>query len=270
MRIVIDLQGAQSESRYRGIGRYSLSLAMAVVRNNRGHDIHLMLNGAFAEEVPVIRQAFEGLLPQANIHVFHVPLPVKEMDEANASMIAHAEQIREAAIAALAPDVVHVSSMFEGYGDNAVTSIGQFVQIPTVVTFYDMIPWINSNIYLDPVPIYRKHYERKLTQMRCADALVAISESACAEAVNVMRYDAKRVFNISAACDPMFVSMPPNSLRCTWFWRSLGLIAILSFILGVPTSVRICNVLSMPTPVWSTISACDVDWYLLGECLISV
>ncbi|HHW4681325.1 MAG TPA: glycosyltransferase, partial [Xylella taiwanensis] len=207
MRIVIDLQGVQSESRYRGIGRYSLSLAMAVVRNNRGHDIHLMLNGAFSEEVPVIRQAFEGLLPQANIHVFHVPLPVQEMEEANA----RAEQIREAAIAALAPDLVHVSSMFEGYGDNAVTSVGQFVQIPTVVTFYDMIPWIHRNIYLDPVPAYRKYYERKLTQLRCADALVAISESVCAEAVNVMRYDEKRVFNISAACDPMFVSMPRSS-----------------------------------------------------------
>lgn len=83
-------------------------------------------------------------MPQVNIHVFHVPLPIKEMKGANA----RAEQIREAAIAALAPDVVHVSSMFEGYGDNAVTSVGQFVQIPTVVTFYDMIPWIHRNIYL--------------------------------------------------------------------------------------------------------------------------
>lgn len=61
MRIVMDLQGAQSEgSRHRGIGRYTLSLAMAAARNHRGHDIHLILNGAFAEQIPVIRQAFEG------------------------------------------------------------------------------------------------------------------------------------------------------------------------------------------------------------------
>ncbi len=214
MRIVMDLQGAQSEgSRHRGIGRYTLSLAMAVARNHRGHDIHLILNGAFAEQIPVIRQAFEGLLPQVNIHVFHVPLPIKEMQGANA----RAEQIREAAIAALAPDVVHVSSMFEGYGDNAVTSVGQFVHIPTVVTFYDMIPWIHRNIYLDPAPAYRKYYERKLTQLRCADALVGISESSCAEAVNVMRYDAKRVFNISAACDSIFVSLSRHSLNYRWF-----------------------------------------------------
>ena len=30
MRIVIDMQGAQTESRFRGIGRYSLALALAM------------------------------------------------------------------------------------------------------------------------------------------------------------------------------------------------------------------------------------------------
>lgn len=38
MRIVIDLQGAQSESRFRGIGRYSLSLAQAMARNAGEHE----------------------------------------------------------------------------------------------------------------------------------------------------------------------------------------------------------------------------------------
>jgi hypothetical protein len=35
MRIVIDLQGAQGSNAKRGIGRYSLSLAKAIVRNGR-------------------------------------------------------------------------------------------------------------------------------------------------------------------------------------------------------------------------------------------
>ncbi len=37
MRIVIDMQGAQTESRFRGIGRYSLSLAKAIVQNRGDH-----------------------------------------------------------------------------------------------------------------------------------------------------------------------------------------------------------------------------------------
>ncbi|WP_203564006.1 hypothetical protein [Deefgea sp. CFH1-16] len=47
MRIVIDLQGAQSASRHRGIGRYSLALAQAMVRNRGEHEILIALNGMF-------------------------------------------------------------------------------------------------------------------------------------------------------------------------------------------------------------------------------
>ena len=45
MRIVIDLQGTQSESRFRGIGRYSLALALGVARNAGEHEIWLVMNG---------------------------------------------------------------------------------------------------------------------------------------------------------------------------------------------------------------------------------
>ena len=44
MRIVIDLQGAQTDSRFRGIGRYSLSLAKAMVRNRGEHEIIIALS----------------------------------------------------------------------------------------------------------------------------------------------------------------------------------------------------------------------------------
>ncbi len=39
MRIVIDLQGAQTESRFRGIGRYSIAIARGIIRNNSRHEI---------------------------------------------------------------------------------------------------------------------------------------------------------------------------------------------------------------------------------------
>ncbi len=38
MRIVIDLQGAQTESRFRGIGRYSIAIARGIIRNNSRHE----------------------------------------------------------------------------------------------------------------------------------------------------------------------------------------------------------------------------------------
>jgi len=45
MRIVVDLQGAQSESRFRGIGRYSLGLAKAIAREAGQHEVWLALGG---------------------------------------------------------------------------------------------------------------------------------------------------------------------------------------------------------------------------------
>ena len=51
MRIVIDMQGAQTESRFRGIGRYTLSLAQGIVRNSEGHEVYLVLNGMIADSI---------------------------------------------------------------------------------------------------------------------------------------------------------------------------------------------------------------------------
>ena len=67
MRIVIDLQGAQAENRFRGIGRYSLSLAQAIVRNCGKHEIIIALNNQFPQTIEPIRSAFDRLLPQENM-----------------------------------------------------------------------------------------------------------------------------------------------------------------------------------------------------------
>lgn len=211
MRIVMDLQGAQSESRFRGIGRYTLSLALAAAQRSRGHDIRLVLNGAFTETVPAIREAFRDLVPQQNIHVWHVPLPVEGMHRGNAARVRRAELIREAAIAALEPDVVHVSSLFDGYGDHSVTSVGQLFELPTVVTMYDLIPLKNPATYLDPAPSYKEFYQGKLAQLRRANGLLAISESAAAEAVDMLGVPAHSLFNISAACDATFFPLSPDA-----------------------------------------------------------
>ena len=67
MRIVVDMQGAQTASRFRGIGRYTMSFAQALARNAGQHDVVLALSGLFPETIEPIRSAFEGLLPRQNI-----------------------------------------------------------------------------------------------------------------------------------------------------------------------------------------------------------
>ena len=67
MRIVIDMQGAQTESRFRGIGRYALCFAQGVAQNRGEHEVVLALSGLFPETIEPIRATFDGLLPQENI-----------------------------------------------------------------------------------------------------------------------------------------------------------------------------------------------------------
>ena len=63
MRILVDLQGAQTESRFHGIGRYSLEISLALARSPRDHEIWLLLNGAFDDSVRELRRAFADLVP---------------------------------------------------------------------------------------------------------------------------------------------------------------------------------------------------------------
>src|SRR5450756_983685 len=115
MRIVVDMQGAQSESRFRGIGRYTMSLALAIARNRGEHEVILALNGLFPGTIEPIRAAFDGLFPQEIIRVWYAPGPVRECQSDNEWRSEVAERIREAFLASLCPDIVHVSSLFEGY-----------------------------------------------------------------------------------------------------------------------------------------------------------
>jgi len=205
MRIVIDLQGAQTESRFRGIGRYSLSLTQAIAALRGEHEVLVALNGMFPDTIEGIRAALDDVLPQENIRVWFAPGPVKAADPANQSRARIAELMRESFIAGLEPDVVLITSLFEGYLDDAVLSIGEVpVKFPVVSMLYDLIPLVQSEQYLKPNPAYESFYQSKLEQLKKATAWLTISESSLAEARQQLALPVDRLVNISGACDPIF------------------------------------------------------------------
>jgi glycosyltransferase involved in cell wall biosynthesis len=164
MRIVIDMQGAQSTgSRNRGIGRYTLSLAQAIVRNRGEHEIILALSGLFPDTIESIRANFDGLLPQENIRVWYAPSPVRESQPENIWRRKAAELIREAFIASLKPGVVFIPNFIEGYQNDVVTSIGLFsLDLITVVAVdtLDRAPTAVGN-HGDKIHVLRKHEHLK-------------------------------------------------------------------------------------------------------------
>ena len=204
MRLVIDLQGAQTSSRHRGIGRYTLSLTKAMLRRQEGHDILIVLNGMLEDTVLPLRAEFESHLSQDKILMWEAPGPVAGNTPKNAWRRQTAEILREAFIADLQPDIVHVSSLFEGFFEDAVTSAGAFMDgRATAITLYDLIPLINPTLYLSN-PIYKSYYQRKLDGARRAGLWLSISKSSRQEGIEWLGLPPNKVVNISAAGDPTF------------------------------------------------------------------
>ena len=207
MRIVFDMQGYQATNRLRGIGRYTMAMAQAMTRLRGEHDVLLALNAAFSGSIASMRQAFEGLLPAENIRVWRSPTPTHALDDANTARRRAAELVREAFLASLRPDVIVISSLFEGLGDDASASIGLLHDIPTAVVLYDLIPLIRRETYLANNPKVEAWYEARLDHLRRADLLLAISASSSEEAVRHLGFPPRQVINAGTAADPQFRRM---------------------------------------------------------------
>lgn len=184
MRIVIDMQGVQTVSRIRGIGRYALSLALAMARTAGAHEVWLVLNAAFPESIQDIRRAFAGVIPETRIRVFEAPTPIAEQDPANAWRVSVAEKIREYIILDLKPDILLVTGgLSAGWSDNAVAAISPSGdEFKTCVFLHEDI-----SSFLDAAKSDAPaHYEwclRRLEHLTDASLIIATSETIRLDAI---------------------------------------------------------------------------------------
>lgn len=209
MRIVIDMQGAQSSSSWnRGIGRYTMSLVFAIIRNRGEHEVFLALNGAFPESISRIRASFADCLPRDSIRIWYSPTPTAGIHSANDWRRQSGELILEAFLTTFNPDIVLVSSLFEGLGDDAVTSIKRMSSGAIVaVILYDLIPLIHRKAYLNN-PLVEEWYLEKAQHLCRADLWLAISESSRKEGCDHLGLPAERCISISSDADSCFQRSP--------------------------------------------------------------
>jgi glycosyltransferase involved in cell wall biosynthesis/ADP-heptose:LPS heptosyltransferase len=201
------MQGAQSESRYRGIGRYSVSLAKAIIQNKENNDVYLLFNSLLSEFSDDIESEFWDLLPRENIKVCTLVGPVLWAAEGNDYRREIAESMREAFILSIKPDVVLITSLFEGMGDDSVTSIHKFDKLtPTATILYDLAPMVSPNSSLKDNPFFHKYYKEKLTSLKNSDLLLSISESSRQEGLNLLGFSPDRIVNISTGVDHNFAN----------------------------------------------------------------
>lgn len=216
MRIVIDIQGAQtSGSRFRGVGRYTTALAQGIARLRGPHEVIIAASDAFPDSIPSLREAFAPILPADHFRVWQCPSGVNALDDANHGRRVAAEHVREAFLASLRPDVIVVASLFEGLGDDSVSSVGVLHDILTAVVLYDLIPYIHRQTYLTPNPVVEAWYENRLSHLRRADLLLAISGSSGKEAEDYLGFAPEHVANIGTAADAQFhrQHFPPEEME---------------------------------------------------------
>jgi len=205
MRIVIDLQGAQSNSRFRGVGRYSLSLTIGIIKASKSDDeVLILLNGILGETIENIRYQLKDLIPQSHIKVWSGYAPTNYVSRESSFNRESAKILREAYINTLNPDVLLVTSMVEGYDDDSVLSAKRYFSTPTASVFYDAIPLLQSDKYLIDGSLYKEFYLQKIEEFQHCDLLLGISQSACQEAIEALNFDSNSVQNINAAVDEKF------------------------------------------------------------------
>lgn len=203
MRIIIDLQSAQGMNENRGIGRYSLSLSQALARQAGKHEIYLLLNANYIKTIETVRMAFDGLIPSDHIKIFEVPKKIAAADYKNTWRIKASEKIREHFIETLSPDLVYISSIFEGWNDDAPLSIGEFQQNTlTAATLYDLIPYIYQDIYVQQTAPH--YFFQKMQYLKRSELLITLSDSASQEAIEHLAFPSHQIVNCSVGIDKKF------------------------------------------------------------------
>lgn len=208
MKLLVDLIGAQSvSSRGRGIGRYTLSWMEALLRTSADHDVDMVLSRGLVEGADDVVRRVAGLVGEERLHFLDTVSSSAHLNPENKWRYDANAIIKRAFCESLRPDIIHVSSMFEGFWDDAVTAEGGAGSATTTAaTLYDVIPYVYPEIYLAR-PDVKAWYLNKIERLKSLDLLLAISEHSRREAVELLGLSPDRVVAISTAADPHFVRM---------------------------------------------------------------
>ena len=222
MKIVVDLQGAQNESRHRGIGRYALAFVRALIRNKGTHEIVVLLSDLFPESLAYAQDALAEQRAHYTIKIWSGIGPTDLRKPENHWRKDVSELLREAYIAELQPDVLIISSLLDSPGDNTIVSVSKLAPVYTVAMLYDLIPLLYKSEYLVDPTTQDWYYER-LWQFKKADFWFAISESSRNDGIAQLGLPAAQVQNISAALGEDIVAVELNAEQATALKQKFGI-----------------------------------------------
>lgn len=222
MNLLMDLQGAQSQSRHRGIGRYTLALTHAFLqRTVYKHNVQLLFNARFSEATDMLVASLGEYASPEHRLVLEVPSGIRAQPGGNVWLRQASARVMRYAIDGTDADIVWHSSVLEGYNDDAVLPDAPCAHAASVATLYDLIPLHDQSAYLGH-PRTRQWYEQGLERLRQCDMLFAISEWVRQDAIQRLHLSPKRVINIGAAVDSRFAPPDLDSIASEAFRARYG------------------------------------------------
>jgi glycosyltransferase involved in cell wall biosynthesis len=218
MRIAIDMQACQTESRNRGIGRYSLELARALLNAPRPADEYLLgCDRTLAEHIPALRDQLGPVMGNATTFGYTYPPPLLAHGSSDDAIRPAAAAIIRQQYSEYSPDLIHVSSLFED-AIGPIGGLGQLAKLPgsiSSVTLYDLIPSVFPEQYLFNEE-RRFWHAAKVRELHQFDVILAISEATKADATRLLGIPEGRIAVVHAGVDKRFFtpsSQDPAALR---------------------------------------------------------
>ena len=118
------------------------------------------------------------------------------------------------------PSALYVMSPFAD--DTANTTLRLHARVPVIATLYDLIPLLHPDLYLN-YAAYRVNYMARIERLRRADLLLAISESARKDALELLGLPPDRVATIGTGIDPQFKPLDLGAQPVAEPFKKLGL-----------------------------------------------
>lgn len=192
-RFLFDVQACQTgSSAHRGVGRYASALAEHIALNSRGIDIRLLVNAGLAMPENYFKQLRHRFLPIPQLPPWETAPGYLGGERDALDAVAY-----QAVANACNPDLLHVSHVFEGWGERvALPDFG--LKAPGQVysaTLYDLIPLRFPEHYFQNTE-FKRWYLSRLKWLRQADHLLAISEASRLDAMDLLGIAPERITTI--------------------------------------------------------------------------
>ncbi|WAV90764.1 glycosyltransferase family 4 protein [Oxalobacter aliiformigenes] len=202
MRILIDMQAAQNISSHRGIGRYIVGFAKGLIASCNHHEIFLLFNAAYPQEISRLESIFRPILPKEHLLFWHSPVCC--FPDVNDDEIEWHEKCC-GKIYAFTVMKYHIDLLINGGifhdilemdGAHGLPFLAGKVKLAVVV--YDFLPFQDSKCMPNDLSL-QKMFHRRYEYYQFMDVFLCISDFTASEC---RRYFPNRnIVSISSAAD---------------------------------------------------------------------